>query len=407
MDRTTTIGYRIASLRVLAGLTQQQLADRLPGGRTKQYVSQVENGTRLATDRRDRVFEFAAALGVSPGDLTGQPFRPANRTDLEQFLVVPQIRMALEEPDEPIQLRSIQQLSLITDNAMTARMNCDMPALGQHLPGLLAETRYRWFEQGDDDAAKLLVKAAVTGALALKANGWVDLALRLAELAETVATSLGDPVSVAAARFTVAQVALAIGGRARSSRIATIAADDLSRVARRRLPDSMLNQARGWITMLHLHAALSDAGLSEGDPAGHLAAAEVAARSVQGNPWFMEANLSNVNLWRVGAELEGPEPGRAVELARNVDVNGLITPQRRWRLHYDTARGHAINGDRDAAVRSMLAAEQAAPGDLRQRAPAIDIVLQFMRDAPVRGGSEPLARLALLLGIDPLAPADA
>lgn len=395
------IGVRAARLRILAGLTQQQVADAV--GVTKSYISMLETGQR-EVNKRTLLDALAEALDVSTTDLTGQPYAPLTRGDLETYMVVPKVRAALDEPDDPIEVRTFDQLEVAADRAMAARMACDMVALGQHLPGLIAETRVGWFEHGDRRAGELLVKAAVTGSLAFKAAGWVDLGVRLAELADTVAVSLGDPVCIGAARFAVAQCALATGSRKRSARLAIAGADDLDRLTRTKLPPAMLNDVLAWMGVLHLHAALSVAALDGGDPDGHLDAAGAAVRHVTGDPWRMEATNANVDTWRVGVALENGHPDRAPALARLVDPNELRTPQRRSRLYLDTGRALFIVGDQEGAVRSLLAADRAAPGDLRSRPTAVEIVLKMVRDHPRRGGSEQLRDLAHRVGVDTLAP---
>jgi len=399
------IGLRVAQWRDIAGLTQQQLADAV--GVSRPYITMLENGRR-SVDKRTLLDGLARALGVSITDLTGQPYPPVTRADLETYRVVPQVRAALDEDDNgPVQARPLDQLEVAADRAMAARMACDMEALGRHLPALLAETRTLWFDNGDRTAGALLVKAAVTGSLALKAAGWIDLGIRLSDLADTVAAALGDPVCIAAAQFAVAQCALSTTARKRSARLAKSGAEDLDRLTRTKLPPAMLNDVLAWMGVLHLHAALSDAALSGGDPDGHLAAASAAARHVTGDPWRMEFSNANVATWAVGIALENGQPERAPELARLVDPNQLRTKQRRSRLYLDTGRALFVAGDSEAAVRALLAADHAAPGDLRSRATAVEIVAQMVRDAPQRGGSEQLRDLAVRVGVDPLAPGDA
>lgn len=391
------IGRNVLYWRTAAGMTQNELAQR--AGCTKQYISQIENNKR-AVIRRTTFENLVRALGVSANDLTGQPYLPLNTADLTVFRVVPQVRAALDEPDQPTEPRPISELALATDRAMMARMACDMDELGQHLPPLLADTRLLWFDRGDREAGALLVKAAVTGSLAFKAAGFIDLAIRLADVAEHTATVLGDPVCVAAAQFAVAQCALATGARKRSARLAAVGADVLDNLTRTRIPPMMRNDALAWLGMLHLHAALAEAPLETGDPDGHLAAADVVARHVTGDPWFMECTPTNVATWRVAVALEDGNPDRAPELARLVDVNQLHTPQRRSRLYLDAGRGHFAAEDYDSAVQALLAADRAAPGDLRQRTMAVEMVGHMVREAPARrGGSAALRDLAVRVGV--------
>jgi transcriptional regulator with XRE-family HTH domain len=394
-----SIGIRVANWRRLADMTQQQLADgiaqRLGRPYTGAYISMIENGKR-AVVRRDMLIALAETLRVSITDLTGQPYPPRITADLGAYMLVPQIRAALDEPDDPIQPRTIDQLAEAADRAMAARMACDFRALSEQLPGLIAEARHL-YHGGDERAGELLVRAAVTGALALKPAGWLDLAIRLSELADHVASRIDDPVGQAAARFTVAQCTLATGSRRRSLSVAETAATTVDR--------SPGEDARAWAGLLHLQAALTAASLHEADTAaGHLDEARSLARSVQGDPWRMEFNDTNVQTWGIGAALEIGEPERVPGLAHQVDPNGLRTPHRLARLHMDTARGYFASGRHDEAVRYFLAADEAAPGDLSQRPAAMELIGQLVRDARVRGGSDALRTLAVRVGIDPLAP---
>lgn len=398
------IGLRIAYWRGLAGISQQQVADHL--GVSREFISMVENGKKPLT-KIVHAHGIAEILGVSFSDLVGLPYAPINRTDYENQIGITAIRTAIDEGDEPFAPLPLDQLDAVADRAMAARMACDVPELGRHLPALLASTRVLWFDRGDRIAGELLVKAAVTGALALKSAGWLDLGIRLADLANNVAVALGDPVCVAAARFAVAQCALTNGSRRRSLRIAVAGAEDLDRLTRvGQMPTVRREGVMSWMGLLHLHAALSAAGLpheggSNTDVVdGHLAEAATAARHVTGDTWRMEFGATNVNLWAMGAALENGHPERVRELARRVDVSQLRTAHRRSRFYLDLGRGLFIAGDLDAAVQALLRADLAAPDDLRRRAGIVEIVAQMVRDASgPRGGSTELRDLAVRVGV--------
>lgn len=398
MARSDGVGRRVAHYRDLSGKSQQWLAEQV--GVTQAYISLIENG-RKPVVTIDLIARLAQALKVGQDLLTGRPYPPSNSSDLETYLVVPKVRAALVDAEEtPVVPRPLPELELMTDQAMAARMNCDIPALGRYLPAVLAETRLLWFYKGNRDAGKLLVKAAVTGSLALKAAGYVDLGIRLAELADHVSAAHGDPVCIAAARFAVAQCALSTDGRPLSARIAAAGADELDRLTRTgKMAPSMLNAVFAWMGVLHLHAALSKSAMPGGDAQSHLAAAAAIAPRVVGDPWRMEFSPANVGVWSVGIALEEGNPDLAPALARRVDPNQLITPQRRSRLYLDTGRAAFVVGDHSAAVRHLLAADRAAPGDLRNRPTAVEIVGNLVR---VQGtGSDELRDLAVRVGIDP------
>lgn len=397
------IGVHVARWRVLRGWSQERLGEALAAevGRsepfTKQFISKLEKGDGGAVDKRSVLIGLARALGVALTDLTGQPYPATDRSDALGYHVAHSVRAALDDADDPTAPRPIEQLGHSADRAMIARMACDLPAIGAHLPSLLTDTRALYFGDGDERAGRLLVRAAVTGSLALKPAGFIDLAVRLAELAELVAGNLADVEYIAAAKFARAQCSLASGARRRSYEIVTGAMAGLDEPPRdaRRLHDRI-----AWLGMLHLHAALTAASLHrEDDAQGHLNEAGDLARRVQGDPWWMEFTEANRNLWAVGVALENGDPGRAPVLARRVNVADLHAPQRRARLYLDTARGLHALGRHDDAVRALLTADDHAPGDLRQRATAVEIVTDMTRAAPARGGSTALAELARRVGV--------
>lgn len=393
----TGFGMRVTHWRAVAGMTQEELGRR--AGYSKQYISAIENGRRKV-DSRHLVADLARGLGIEIHHLIGQPYAPTSEADYLTYTIVPRVQYALDEPDEEVQVRETRLLDLAADRVMVARMDCDMPAIGAYLPDLLTETRQLWFGAGDRNAGLNLVKALVTGALAFKANGFVDLAIRMAEQASNVATGLGDPIHVAAARFTAAQCALATGNRNRSARLAEQGADEMDRYARTaRLAPMLHNDALAWMGLLHLHAALTDAGRDTGgDAAGHLAAADVVARHVTGDPWRMEFGVANVETWRLGVDVESGRPEDVPALARRIDMSQLHTPQRRSRVHLDWGRALFLTDDHEGATRQLLLADEAAPGDLRNRASAVDAVVYMIRHARV--GSPELRDLAVKVGVD-------
>jgi len=222
--------------------------------------------------------------------------------------------------------------------------------------------------------------------------------MRLAERAVLAAKLTGDPACQAAADFALAQAILATGLRKRSWTLARNAAERMQ-------PHTGTDEGRAWYGMLHLHAALSAASLSQHDLAEeHVREAEEVAGRTAGDPWRMEFTPANVAVWRVGVVLENGEPGRAPELARKVDQSALRTPQRRARLHMDAGRGFHAAKRNDEAVRAFLRAEAIAPHETRSRATVREIIAHIVRDSSPRGGSDELRQLAVRMGIDPLSP---
>lgn len=386
------IGLRVARYRDIAGMTQQQLADR--AGVSRPYIAQIEGGHRPVTTRA-LLIRLAEALGVSTPDLVTTP--PVGRSDRERVVhqAVPGVRAALDAADDVAPIPA-ERLADEVDRFMAARMACDYPALAELMAPTIARTLAAT-EAGDVDARQLLARAVFTASMVLRPLGYVDLATRLAERAQWAAAGADDPAAVAAAEFALAQAALTSGLRARSLTLASRAADAIQA--------DTTEDGRAWYALLHLQAGLSSAALGDTETAaGHLDEAADVATTVTGDPWRMDLSPANAGVWRVAAVLEGNDPGRAVELARGVDRHALRTTQRQAHLHTFAGRALYLTGDHNAATRSYLEADRLAPAEIRGRGSVQEIVGQMIRDARRQAGSDQLRDLAVRVGVDPLQP---
>jgi transcriptional regulator with XRE-family HTH domain len=395
--RTDYIGLRVARWRDLGGMTQQQLATEI--GVSREYVSMIENGKRAVT-KRDLLLRLSRAIGVDANDLTAQPYPPTDRAELALHVIAPKLRRALDGDDEPAEHLPLSRLSANTQTVMAARMACDYDTLGDLLPTLLAASIDLAETSHDQHTRRtgtgLFIKACITGSLTVKPHGFVDLGIRLAELASQAALKLDDPAHTAAAAFTLSQALLAGGSLHKSLALAVRAADNIQ-------PHTDTDAGKEWYGMLHLQSALVLASLNNTDEAtSHLAEAEEISASHHGNIWKMEFTPANVGAWRVAVALESNEPQLAAVHARQVDRTALHAIQRRVRLLIDTARGHFLAGQQDTAVRCLLAADDIAPIEVRSRPAVREIVGQMIRDSTRRGGSTELRTLVARLHLDPL-----
>nr|MDT0657486.1 helix-turn-helix transcriptional regulator [Micromonospora sp. DSM 115978] len=395
MARSDWIGLRVARWRDIAGMTQQDLADRV--GVSSAYISMIESGKRAVT-KRSLIIALATALGVRVEDLTAQPQQPRNRAELAVYSAAPAIRRALDD-DHDGPLPDVDDVARRVATAARARMACDYTTLAALLPSLVAETRRLIAEPPTKRRGlALFVRTAFAGATGLKSMGHVDLSMRLAEHAQRAAQDLGEPTETAAAAFAVAQVALTGGSQRRSLAVAAAAADDLG--------DTVTGDDAIWYGMLRLHAAISAASLSRAtESAAHVAEAVAALpRAVDGpDRWHQEFTAANIGVWRVAIALENGEPERAPEYARKVDRTQLRTVQRRARLHIDAGRGLFLSGRSDRAVQQFLEADRISAQELRSRPVVREVTGQMIRDARRQGSTE-LRELAVRLGIDPVDP---
>lgn len=392
-DGWKRVGLRIAHWRVLAGMTQEQLADAI--GVSQEYVSMIENGRRIIT-KRPLLFKIAAALGVSVNDLTGQPVPARDADDWATFGGAELVRTALFMPEQTGSLTPLEDLGQVGDLVLRHWMHVDYGALGQSLPNLLTQATI-WHEQrGDERALDLILRGCVAGSLAYRPVGWLSLSLALAQRATWAAERLGDPAAEGAARYVTAQCAHAAGKPQRSLDLATLGAATLDGASGA--------DARTWSVMLHLQAALSAANLGlPGDSERHLGAAAAHAEEAAFGTWSrMEPTRANVALWRSDIAWENGNQGEVAVLARQVDEEELGPPQRRARKFLNIGRGLFHAGDHPGAVRALLRADDIASATIRNRPEVREITLAIVQAAPVRQtGSPQLSDLSQRVGVAP------
>jgi transcriptional regulator with XRE-family HTH domain len=405
-QRDDWIGLRVAAYRVAAGLTQQQLADRVrigPNGEgcSANYIYLLESGRKPVGTRR-LLLALAEGLGVSPTDLTPRPL-PRQAADGSYAIdrAVPRIRAALDSALEvPGHAINFAALSPMVSSLMAARMACDYERLGEHLPSTIAQALWLVKKRADPAAIDLMTRVMVCASLAIRPLGYVDLAVRLAARARAFAYGVGLEAGVAACDYALAQCHLASGVhglRRRSLEVADRAANHLDGLT------GITDEIRGWQVMLNLQTGLAAASLGDDDTADTYAEAATAlVRHVQHDPWSMEVTPANVAVWRVAIAAEGESPERAVVLSRQVATRDLRTKQRQ--AHLMIHQGHALHlaEDTSAAIAAFYLADRIAPDELRHRTRVREAVGEILRTARREAGSDELKSLAVNLGIDPL-----
>jgi transcriptional regulator with XRE-family HTH domain len=385
------IGYRVARWRDLAGLSQRQLAERI--GVSREYISMIEAGKRPVSTRR-LLADLAHALGVRIEDLTAQPVPPRNPDELILYSLAPSIRRALDGEDGPPErVRPVVEVAADVDRSLALRMAADWDALADLLPRLLVETA----AIPGDDGRLLQVRTVANAGWTCFIGGYTDLDRRCAERAAAIADQLGEPVHRAMTAWAVAKAALA-GGSARYALTVAEAGAEALQTSGSADPD-----APGVAGMLHLAAALAaGADARPARAADHLTEAAQLAEVTVGDPWRMEFGAPNVGIWRVAVACELGEWGRAPELAAEVDVTRLRTPDRRANLHIDAARGWYETGNPGRATEALLTAMEISARATRVQPCVREVTAQMARDAGRRGGSSALQRLVAWVGVDPL-----
>lgn len=357
MLRNSAMGLRIARLRSLAGLTQQQLADAI--GRTRGLVGHIENGRVVPSSAI--LEQIASALGTTAAQLHSAGSSVDVSVEQPVHELVPQVRAALDGV-LPRSNRDIENSRLLTVELHVARMACDYPRMSNLLPALLSDGVHG-IQHGEPRAADVLVRACVAGAIMLRPIGYHDLSVRLAENAISSAREAEDPVLLSAAEFVLAQAAFSSGlesQRQRSLRMALAAAE--------RLDGADGDDAIVWYGMSHLQAALAKAslgGVAEAEE--HLAEAWAAASRSPRDTWVQEFSCPNVGVWRLAVYLQAGDREAAYVAARTADRTGLRTRHRRARFALDAARAYQGVGQTDRAITALLQAMELSPAEVRSR----------------------------------------
>ncbi|MGH3717617.1 MAG: helix-turn-helix domain-containing protein [Pseudonocardiaceae bacterium] len=397
-----SIGRRIGEIRSWRGMTLRAVAEL--AGITEGYLSRIERGERIV-GRRSLLERIAAALRVAPSELAEQAFPPAaaDPVTAEAQAAVMALEAALSDLDLGILLDGAQSRPWSAVAADMNRLNtqlrptADYAAEGLVLPGLLDELHTLYVTDPDHraDVLAALMDCYVATGFMLKNLGVRGLPALAALRAQRVAQELDDPAWLGLAAW---QRALALGGagRPRMLELSMRSADALED----HLDDPRAQQVYG---MLHLNAALASAAMCRaGDAADHLDEAGALATRVGadvrefGNMYFCP---DNVGIWRVSIAVEFGDPGRARELARQ--VNPSRVPASRQAIYWaDLGRGMASErATRDQAVGALLRAEKIAPQRIRTNPFVRETVGDLMRRARSKAVGRELRGMAYRMGL--------
>lgn len=387
------IGRRLREIRVWRGLSLRAVAEL--AGLSAGCLSRIERGER-PVDRRSTLEALAAALHVAPSELASQPF-PSQAIDPvvgEAQATVGDVEAALtdlELGDATVTPRPwpavAADLALLNQQL---RPTTDYAAQGMVLPGLLTEL-HALFAKDPQHRKEVLVgllNCYHAAAMMTKNLGVRGLPALAAWHARRVAEELGDPAWLG---VTTWMRALTLGGpnRGRMLEISEAGARDIE--PRIGSGDREL-QVYG---MLRLNAALAAAAMRRPEEArSHLAdAADLANR--RGRPdrpadrrgfASLYFGPDNVGIWQVSAAVELGEPGKALEIARDVHPQEVPSAARQGMFWADLGRGMATEkATRDDAVVALRRAEEIAPQRIRTnpfvREAVTDLIRRARRDA--------------------------
>jgi transcriptional regulator with XRE-family HTH domain len=394
-EETRTIGQRLREIRHWRGKSLRVVADL--AGISESYLSRLERGGRQV-DRRSLLEALAAALRVAPSEITGQPYPPSNEDEAMAHAAAQALRAVLRdievgEPLTEVPPRSLAELRAAVTAVNAASADCDYGILGQIVPDLIGELYTVAEVNGSAEARRLLADVLHAAFYLSKDLGHGDLAWMVSGHLHAITVAIGEPVLGAMAGFVRSHAT--VGVRARESALALA-----ERSAELLEPDNgPAGQVYG---MLHLSAALQSAVTGRPDSSrAHLTeAAETAGYTGDGTFAGLNFGPRNVGVWRVALALELGEPGRVVELARDVDVAAIPSAGRQAAFYSDVGRGLAtIRGREAQAVEALHRAEVLAPQRIRTSPFVRETVSELMRRARRDAGGRELRGMAYRMGL--------
>jgi transcriptional regulator with XRE-family HTH domain len=378
-DSAESIGRRIANVRKLRGLTQQQLADRVPC--SKSLIAQVEAGHKPASQAL--VTGVARTLRVGVGELTGQPYRSQTERRDRIHATIPDIRHALlswDLPDDDIRPRPYSDLRADVTRASALGRTARYGRLGETLPGLLEELTAAAHASDDAQQARwwALLSETYTGVTALAyALGYFDLRNLAMDRVEAAAQRSQDPLRVARTRWQRSTLFLATASYGKGAML-------LDRV-RHDIGEDMARMDEATLSVYgatHLRSAIFASRIpNAGNAQAHLDEAAEAARMVGGDTDYygMEFGPSNVAIHEVSVPVEMYDGTEAIKRASRVRLPNTVAPVRHGHYYIDLARGFLYHGDRARSEEALWTARRIAP-QLTRNHPMVRETVRMLAD---------------------------
>jgi transcriptional regulator with XRE-family HTH domain len=245
-------------------------------------------------------------------------------------------------------------------------------------PLIAAATATRDAATGDDRAAAdtaLAEAYLVASHLMVKVNA-DGLALVAADRAVQAAQRGCDPLTLADSRRGVAVVLRRTGRRAAAQNLVTAAAEAIA-PARQATPEQL--SVYGLLLSTAAYTAAVDGNRSAAQEL--IGEAAVAAARLGRDADYRHTSFgpTNVAVYQIGIAHVLGDSGTAVQHAGRVNLAALRTPERRGRYWVDLARAYHQWGKPEQCYRALLAAEAAAPADVRYRPPVHRMTEDLLR----------------------------
>ncbi|MFI7317553.1 helix-turn-helix domain-containing protein [Streptomyces venezuelae] len=389
------IGRRIAEARKARGLTQLQLAHRIPC--SKSLIAQVERGHKPATP--SLTAGAARALGVRLEQLTGQPYEDGHRSRVHA--TVPDIQMSMlswDLPDDDLPVRPFNELAADVASASALGRKARYAQLGSLLPPLLDELSTACHATEGNERERLfgLLGEAYSGVTAIAyAVGLFDLRSQAMDRVRWAAQESADPLRISRTQWQRSTLFLQAAAYERGVRLLDRVRHDLGEDIS--LMDPPTLSVHGAV---HLRSAMFAARLGNAPTAhAHLDAAAEAARRLgrDANHYGMEFGPTNVAMHRLGVAVEMYDGPEVVRRTCRTRLPATVAPVRAGRWYIDAAKGWLDYGNRERALAALQAARRASPEQTRNH-PQVREVAQTLVQLE-RYGNESLSGFVSWLGL--------
>lgn len=398
------LGDRLSKLRRMAGLTQEQVAER--SGMSVDVIRKLEQH-RKRSARLPTLHALAKGLGVEVITLLGDPPGVASNGAPDPPALVDLRRAVMPSlvPKSP----DMSDLGALSTEVVRQEIAggwslyhaADFGQLITILPGIIADTRLLAAigspEQKAAGAAALGKALQLAGHLSIRL-GKTDLALSALERATAAA---GDSDNPLLAPMIHGSVAWAYQRQNRLDDAEELAVTSADHLERHNLDNAA--RVRVWGGLL-MSAATSAARMGNYDQARDMmtTAEEGAGRLSALPPPEDDGRLlsvfsrSSVRIERIRLAVQHARPDEAVSLAKGIRLSTDIPPSWRTWLLLDVARAYTDLGDAEGAVRTLETLRRVAPAWMRHHTLAVAIVTDLWSGASHPPG---LRKLADYLGV--------
>lgn len=398
------LGDRLARLRRLANVTQEDLAER--SGVSVDVIRKLEQH-RKHSARLPTLHKLASGLGIEVTGLLGDPPALSDAGDESPALVavrraiMPSPLTVAPEPDgaEPL---SLDLVKVEIAEGWTLYHAAEFGQLAQALPGIIEDARLAAAvgrnEQRSAAHAALGKALQLGGHLAIR-MGKTDLALSSLEGALLAADSAENPLLAPMVFNSIAWAYQRQNRLDDAQQVAVHAADGVERAGRVRTAE----EVRVWGGLL-LSAATSAGRTGDYEQATDMLkfAGSIAGRFARLPPPVNSKlvsvfNRSAVRIERIRLAVQHGRPEEALALASGIRLSGDIPPSWRTWLQLDIARAYTDLGDAGGAVKALELLRRRSPQWMRQHILAVTIVRDLWA-GPARPPG--LRKLAEFLGVN-------